>query len=606
MIGMDGLDPKLLKNYMAEGHLPHFSAVASSGSFSALHTSNPPQSPVAWSNLISGQNPGHHDVFDFVIRDPTTYLPQIGMIESKGFLSGLTGPNQKTRRKGKSYWDLLGDKGISNIILHSPMAYPAEKMEGRLLSGMGTPDLRGTQGVSFLFTTETLNAKDYRGKIIKVVWEENKIWTDLPGPKIRKFTGKTELTVPVTIEKRDSGRIQLTIQNQSHEMSTGTWSPWIRLKFKSGPFQSIYGIVKFHLNSRDNPFSLYGTAVNIDPQDPAVAISYPDDYSEKLVRDLGNFYTQGMPYDTWALNENRLTEEKFLEQAYSILDENIKLMNYELDRFESGLFFSYFGIPDLISHMFWRYIDPKHPNQGNNENPEIQNAISNVYKRMDALLGEVMGRIDDQTLLIVVSDHGFASYRRSVHLNSWLRQNKLFTLNRGDEEGKEIFGNVNWNKTKAYSVGFGGIYINQDGRERDGIVKEGQPKDRVINKIIQKLEKWKDKDGTPVVKKVYKSEEIYTGPHAKNGPDLFVGFNRGYRASWQTALGAAPRALIEDNKRMWGGDHLCDPSFVPGVVLSNKKLALKEPDLKDILPTLLAAFHIEANAPLKGKSLLAP
>jgi predicted AlkP superfamily phosphohydrolase/phosphomutase len=397
--------------------------------------------------------------------------------------------------------------------------------------------------------------------------------------------------------------VQLTVDTTTLELKKGDWSPWIRLKFKANIMNEITGICRFHLNSVEPDFELFSTPVNIDPQTPAMPISYPTDYAKELFEKIGNFYTQGMPYDTWAMNEGKLTEENFLEQAYSILDENVAMMRVELDRFDSGLMFCYFGITDLVSHMFWRYTDPGHPKKGKSDNPAVKHAIRDVYKRMDQVIGEALTKAGPDTAIMVLSDHGFGSFRRSVNVNSWLRDNGFLVLKDGADVGRDFLQDVDWGNTRAYSVGFGGIYVNQFGREKNGVVYKGAEAEQLKKEIAAALGKLKDGNGASVVKKVYTSEELYNGPFAGNGPDLFIGFDTYYRASWQSGLGAAPKNVIEDNDRLWGGDHLCDPRLVPGVLFSSLKLKAESATLLDISPTILSYFGLDVPAAAEGKSL---
>jgi len=608
VLGLDGFDPTLAEKFIAEGLLPHFKKLAESGSFARVATSNPPQSPVAWSCLISGTNPGQHDVFDFVIRDPKSYMPEIGMTERKktgmkDLFSGLTGPAVSTRRKGEAFWDVLGKNHVKSVVLRMPVSFPATQMEGRLLTGMGTPDIRGTQGMFTFFTTTGQKDPESRGRITPVAWKDNVIETEAVGPRVQGLTGPKDATVPIRIQKLKGGKIKLTVSTTAMELGTGEWSPWVRLTFKANVVNEITGICRFHLNSADPGLELFMTPVNIDPQAPAMPISYPTEYARELFEKVGNYYTQGMPYDTWAMNEGKLTEEKFLEQAYSILDENLAMMRMELDRFDAGLVFCYFGITDLISHMFWRYSDPEHPKKGVSTNPAVKNAIRDIYKRMDEVLGEAMTKVGPDTAILVISDHGFGSFRRSVHVNSWLRDNGFLALKDGAKVGADFLTNVDWAKTRAYSVGFGGIYINQFGREKDGIVYKGAETEQVKKEISDKFAALKDSNGAAVVKRVYTSAELYSGPYAGNGPDLFIGFDTYYRASWQSGLGSAPKNVIEDNDRLWGGDHLCDPSLVPGVIFSNLKLNGANATLLDIGPTILKHFGLPAQADAEGKPL---
>lgn len=308
-----------------------------------------------------------------------------------------------------------------------------------------------------------------------------------------------------------------------------------------------------------------------------------------------------MPHDTWALTEDRLNEKAFLEQVDSILNEKRKILNEELKEFKRGVFFFYIDTLDIIQHMFWRYIDPKHPLFV--EDSFYRDIIFKYYERIDKILGEILEKLDNNTTLIVLSDHGFNSFRRGVHLNRWLLDNGFLFLKEGIKESKGFFENIDWSETKAYAVGFGGIYINKVGREKYGIVDESEIEE-LKKAISTKLEEWQDtKSQDKVVKKVYSSEDVFNGTYKKDAPDLFVGFNTGFRASWQTALGGVPLALIEDNNKKWSGEHLIDSSLVPGIIFVNKKINLNNPSLIDLLPTILKIFNIPKPKDLQGKEI---
>jgi predicted AlkP superfamily phosphohydrolase/phosphomutase len=296
-----------------------------------------------------------------------------------------------------------------------------------------------------------------------------------------------------------------------------------------------------------------------------------------------------MPIDTWAVNEKRLTEEPLLEAANEDLREKKTILNLELKRLHQGILFCYFGSSDTIQHMFWRYIDPGHPLYEENAAQKYKETIRGWYKKMDDILGDTMKMLSKEDTLFVFSDHGFNTFRRGVHINSWLRKNGYLELKNPDAEySAELLEDIDWEKTKAYAIGFGAIYVNQKGREKNGIVKPGAETESLKEEISRKLKEWQDeKYNSPVIKHVYKREEIFWGEYAKDTPDLYVGFNTGYRASWQTALGAVPKELMEDNLKKWSGDHLFDPSLIPAVIFSNKKITKENPSIYDIAPTIL-------------------
>ncbi|MDD5668962.1 MAG: nucleotide pyrophosphatase, partial [Candidatus Omnitrophica bacterium] len=202
------------------------------------------------------------------------------------------------------------------------------------------------------------------------------------------------------------------------------------------------------------------------------------------------------------------------------------------------------------------------------------------------------------------SDHGFTSFHTGVHLNRWLADNNYLFLTDHNTESGGFFENVDWEKTKAYAVGFGGIFLNKKGREARGIVREEEFQ-RLKQSIADGLRGLKDPSTTEaVVRSVYDGEETFKGSRNSHAPDLYVGFNAGYRASWQTALGAVPPVVMEKNQKRWNGDHLVDPALVPGVIFSNKKMISgRIPDITDVAVTVLDLFPGKTSVKLDGKNL---
>jgi predicted AlkP superfamily phosphohydrolase/phosphomutase len=295
----------------------------------------------------------------------------------------------------------------------------------------------------------------------------------------------------------------------------------------------------------------------------------------------------------------------FLSQTDAIVGEEKAMILHELEEYQSGLLMIVFETIDRVSHMFWRYIDKESPLYDAEGAKKYGGVIQHYYEDMDKTLGEIMKHVDDKTLLLVTSDHGFTNFRRAVHLNSWLRDQGLQNLKTDTRESRALFRDVDWSKTKAYAVGLGSIYINLEGRESQGIVASGEEKTQIEKEIISSLEQLMDpKNGKRVVHKVYRREEIFSGSKFEKMPDLVVGFSGGYRVSWQTALGAAPREQMEDNMKKWSGDHIVEPSLVPGVFFSNRKLDLtKQISLYDIAPTILQEFGITPPKEFLGKPI---
>lgn len=601
ILGIDAMDPIIIEKLMAQGRLHNFSALKIKGSYSPLATTVPSESVVAWTSFATGLSPSGHGIFDFIMRDPNNYLPYLSLneIENKQDKVKIT-----TRRKGTAFWETLSEKRIPSFVYFCPNTFPPNRLFGRMLSGMGVPDITGTMGKFTFYTTKVLTKedRDSRGRIIQVEPNNQIVKTELYGPKVSFENSQTETKIPLEIVlNQKEQRILIHFQKNNLSLKKGIWSNWQKVSFSLGPFKMAYGIVKFYLKSVEPEFELYVSPVNLDPQRPPFSISYPFNYSKKLAKKVGLYYTQGMPHDTWALTEDRLGEKAFLEHADGILNEKINILREELGQFKSGLFFFYFDTLDMTQHMFWRYIDPLHPLY--EPGYPCKDTIFNYYEKIDRIIGEALNYLDKDTTLIVLSDHGFNSFRFGVHLNRWLLENGYLFLKEGETENNEFFENVDWSKTKAYALGFGGIYLNKIGREYYGILDESEAQG-VKQKIRKELKEFRNPDTQElIVNNIYDAQEIYNGPYLKDAPDLFVGFNAGYRASWQTALGGQSSVVIEENKRKWSGDHLIDPILVPGVIFINKKVDLKNPSIMDLAPTILDLFGIDKPNKMQGRVL---
>jgi predicted AlkP superfamily phosphohydrolase/phosphomutase len=344
----------------------------------------------------------------------------------------------------------------------------------------------------------------------------------------------------------------------------------------------------------------------MDPANPALPISTPSNYSRLLTDEAGEFHTQGIAEDTKALSDGMLDDKEYLEQARTVLAEHRRIFDAEFPKFRHGVFFFYFSSLDLNSHMFWRLMDPKHPEYDAALAAQNGSAIESFYEQMDQVLGEVLPKLDRHTTLLVLSDHGFAPYYRSFNLNTWLLNHGYIKLKAdANADSNEPLANVDWSQTRAYGLGLNGLYVNQRGRESNGIVEPGAPADKLMAEIRGKLLAVKDaKANLPVITRVDLAREAYQGPYARSGPDMLVGYNRGYRAGWKTILGSFPPDELEDNTNPWSGDHCMDYTLVPGVLLSNKKIAAETPALTDIAPTILAEFGISKAKGMIGQSVL--
>jgi predicted AlkP superfamily phosphohydrolase/phosphomutase len=618
ILGIDGMDPALLHRFIGEGKMPNFARLAAEGDFRPLITSIPPQSPVAWSNLITGMNAGGHGIFDFIHRDPKTLSLYFSASKVQGpkhaihvgsWSIPLGGGSAEQLRQGVAFWQILDQHGIPNTIFRIPSNFPPVPAKGETLSGMGTPDLRGTYGTFSFYTDEptaTPGAVE-GGQVIPVQVENSRVAANLIGPDNSFRKGNPPATEPFTVAVDPVESVaKVSVQDHEFVLREGEWSDWIRVEFQLIPFfGNVRGMCRFYLKQAHPRFQLYVSPINIDPAAPALPISTPSSYSHLLTDEAGEFHTQGIAEDTKALSDGVLDDKEFLQQSRTVLAEHRRIFDAEFPKFKEGVFFFYFSSLDLNSHMFWRLMDPKHPEYDATLAEQNGSAIRDFYQQMDQVLGEVQARLDDRTTLLVLSDHGFAPYYRSFNLNTWLLHNGYIALKEGaSADSNEPLANVDWSKTRAYGLGLNGLYLNLRGRESQGTIEPGVQADSLMAELRAKLLAVHDpKANQQVITRIDLASEAYQGPYARSGPDMLVGYNRGYRAGWQTILGSFPAEELEDNSNPWSGDHCMDYTLVPGVLLSNRKITARSPTLTDIAPTILAEFGIAKGRGMIGQSV---
>ena len=616
VLGMDGMDPALLQRFLREGRMPNARRLMETGAFSPLQTSDPPQSPVAWSNFISGTNPGGHGIFDFIARHPATLEPYLSTSHTAGasgnlhvgqWLLPLKAAEVKNLRQGPTFWNAIEDRGISCTVLRMPANFPPTPGKARTLSGLGTPDVHGSYGIFTCFTTRPEEStRDVPGGHIEKVFIRNHAMEgDLRGP-VNSFSdkgGDARLPLKVFVDPVNAA-VRILIQSQDILLNEGEWSDWVKVRFPLLPgLVDAPAICRFHLQSAHNPFALYVTPLDMDPSEPFLPISTPATYSRDLAGRIGSYYTQGLPADTSALSSGVFNDNQYREQALFVLNEEFRMFESELNRFQEGFFFSYFCSLDLNSHTFWRTLDPKHPSYS----PELAKAqgdfIPGLYDRMDKAIGMAMERLDGDTLLIVMSDHGFGPFRRQFNLNSWLMDNGYASPLHAGHRGEEpYFADVNWGRTKAYGLGINSLYLNIRGREPAGSVAAGGHAETLKKELSTRLLSVRDPDtGEPVISHVYNPADIYSGPCVGLAPDLIIGYAPGYRASWDTILGKYPKEIILDNKDAWSGDHATDSAFMSGVLLASRKITLDQPALSDVAPGILRTLDVPLMKGMTGQ-----
>jgi predicted AlkP superfamily phosphohydrolase/phosphomutase len=622
VVGFDGMDPILTRELMDQGRLPNFAKVAGTGVFTPLGTTYPSVSPVAWSTFQTGVGPGKHGIYDFLSRDKATYLPRLSSVEitppSKFIKIGkwripLGQPIITLLRKSKPFWSVLSEYGIFSQVIRVPITFPPEKFNGTQLSAMCVPDILGTQGTFFAFDStlggKQENSSDEEGGSDALVGtflpmtEENGFYrASIPGPPNSMISDSPELKIDFKLIPSDGGAT-LEIGKKTINLKLGEYSDWVELEYRAAPWAKIKAIGRFLLKSV-SPVKLYLTPVQIDPAKPAMPISHPLIYSIYLARRFGSFSTLGLAEDTWGLDERVLDDVDFINQLSEIGAEREKMLFDALDKSKNGLVVCVFDETDRGQHMFWRYRDPDHRGPREEDDGPGAKAIENIYVNADRIVGRVLNQLHKDDLLVILSDHGFNSYRRGVNLNRWLLDNGYLNLKNG-KANSEWYADVDWENTKAYSFGLGGLYLNIKGREALGVVERGADERALKNELIEKLSGLKDEDGSVAIRRMIDGAEVFKGPYADEAPDLISGYSRGYRTAWDAVKGIVGDEVFTDNTRCWSGDHCIDPQLIPGVLFCNRPIASKQPGIIDIAPSVLEVFGITVPAYMEGTSIFA-
>jgi predicted AlkP superfamily phosphohydrolase/phosphomutase len=636
---------------MDAGQLPNLARIAHAGAFRSLGTTVSPESPTSWASFATGVNPGKHNIYDFLVRNVDTYRPDLGMVQRTPpkFLFDyipISRPLVTTLRGGTSFWVTAGQAGVRSSILTVPITFPPESVpNGELLSGLPLPDLRGTMGTFSYFATDLSRYEEgnteFGGILKRLVFDHDVAHTNLVGPpnpivrsKIQAISDKkgplsdADRTLIATLETKEDVTLPLSVRwtqgsqtadidldGQLVTLKTAQWSPWLNVDFSVNLLIKVHGMLQLYLVNANDELQLYASPVNFRPDAPPIPISSPARFAGDLYKSLGPYRTLGWAEATWPLNEGRLDEKAFMDDLFRAFDDRARVI---LNRVTSGKWDLLVGViesTDRVEHMMWRLIDPTHPMYDAALAAQYGDSILRVYKRADDFVGQVVAQLPPETTLLIVSDHGFHSWRKSVNLNTWLVERGYMVLKGqapGEKKLDDLFGagefweNVDWTRTRAYAMGLGQIYFNLRGREGQGIVSPGQEYTALASSLANDLGATLiDPDtGQHIVRHVYKRDDVYTGEYLYNASDLQVGFEDGYRVSWQTTLGGAPAGIVYPNARKWSGDHGgFDYETTAGILISNRPITATAPGIIDIAPTVLRFFGIPVPATVDGHGL---
>ncbi len=585
ILGLDGLSPLLVEKYWANGDLPNLKKLAEQGSYHRMKTTTPGVSPVAWSSFQTGVNPGKHGIFDFLTADRKRYLAVLSSVKTKTYtkrnLLGLRKQKVSSTllRMSKPFWSHLGKYGIRSTVIRVPITYPPEPLDGRLLSGMCVPDLRGTQGSYTVMAPEGDDTQFTGGIGCTLRHHEKGLWAgSVPGPEGCE-------PVDVFFKKEKNGNWEIRSGDEKIKVEAGKLSGWCSVCYRAGRTK-VKGIARFRIT--EGPV-VYCTALHVDPSSPVVPLSHPVHYSRYLAGAVGQFATLGLAEDTWALSNGHLDEAGFLDMAWAYYGERKRMFTNSLTNGKDGLTVCVFDTSDRIQHMFW------------GDGFEPGSVIHKMYLEMDRLVGETVERMKENQRLVVMSDHGFTSFHTCVDFNRWLADNGYMVLEKGVETVDASYHGVDWSRTKAYAMGLSGINLNMKDREGMGIVTEDEATP-LMNEIREKLLELKDGDSR-VIRSVKFARDIYSGGYVGRSPDIIPGTDTGYRADWGCVTGCVGRKALYPNDRHWNGDHCHDSDLVRGVLFTSWKHESDNPSIIDVAPTVLKMLGVKPPGYMDGRTL---
>ncbi len=617
VLGLDGLDPKIIQFLIEQGRAPNFKKLSEMGAFHPLGTSMPALSPVAWSSFITGMTPGGHGIPDFIARDPLTYMPFFAIWEPRAADRSITvgdyeipisGGGPENLRHGRTFWSYLTEAGIPATIIKVPTNFPVEETATRAISGMGTPDLVDSFGQFCYFTSDPDERYDNisGGIVTPVRVISGRVDAEISGPPHPLNRALTKnMTVPFQVYVDPTEPVvRIDIQGKSIVLLEGEFSDWVQLDFEVLPLlESLVGNARFYAKQVHPHLQLYVTPINVDPSEQAAPVTYPPELGGEIASHIGPFWTKGLPSDTKPFDAGIFTDEDYVKQAQLILEDRLQLFDYEWSQFKSGLFYFYVSSTDQDTHMLWRNMDETHPMHQASD-VRYSGYIYHMYERMDEVVGKMLPAADDDTLFIVCSDHGFAQFGRQFHLNTWLRDNGYLVLK--DEAKKKERTNpldINWDETVAYGVGFNGLYLNQVGREERGIVGPDKAPE-LIARISKELEAITHAEtGKRPVYKVYKRDDLYSGEMTPEMPEMLVGYTPGFRCANDSILLETGKEIIDVNKLAWAGDHSMALDLVPGSLFISRPIKKANPNIVDLPVTILDWFGLEKPQQMVGGSL---
>jgi predicted AlkP superfamily phosphohydrolase/phosphomutase len=302
---------------------------------------------------------------------------------------------------------------------------------------------------------------------------------------------------------------------------------------------------------------------------------------------------------------NFRTEDKddLLQQIYTMTDRRFRLAEHLLETRPWQLFALVEMGTDRIHHGFWKFMDPEH--RKHEPGNRYEGAILEYYEHLDGLVGRLLGHADDETLVLVVSDHGAKRLDGGIRVNEWLRREGLLTtIASPNGVCSPRDAGIDWARTTAWGEGgyYARVFLNVAGREPEGTIAPGDY-EAVRDDLAQRLAAIPDDEGRPLATRVYRPEELY--PRVEGvAPDLIVIFGDLLWRSVGTIGGDEGVHTLENDTGPDDANHAQDGLLIAAGAGVTARGTL-DAHLLDVAPTVLELLGLPVPDDMRGRSLAA-
>lgn len=457
----------------------------------------------------------------------------------------------------------------------------------------------------------------------------------LTGPAWSSFMTGMSPTQHGVLEffRRQDGSYRQILNNRQDIDGKSLW----RCLSEGNKFVGVIGVPLTYPPEPVNGFLITGLLTPPGRRD----FTYPRELLDEIEKQVGEYRVrheeEHRPNNPYPL----------LNEEYEVLENNLKAALYLMKHKPWDFFMLHILGTDRIQHEFWHILDPKHPDHDPAEVERLGNVVLSFFERVDAAVGRLLEVLDEDTAVILMSDHGFGPVYKFINFNTWLLKEGLLRLKRTPDTlfrhllfklgfNYTVMGNwvlklglgrqakkmgrakrqdwqhrlflslrdVDWSKSKVYSIGnFGQLFVNLKGREPEGIVSPGDEYEVVVKDLTKRLEAMTDpQTGIPVVEKIMRGDEVYQGRYFYRAPDLlFFTRNMEYKA-----MGLSDFSSSKIFEPVFGtrGHHRMNGIFIchaPGVV--KDKTWFEKARIQDLAPTILYMMSQKIPRAMDGRVL---